>query len=350
MSGTLLAIESSCDETSTAVIRDGEVVSLIITSQQEHGAWGGVVPELASRRHLKSIVPAIRGALEKAGATFADLDAIAVTTEPGLVGSLLVGVNAAKGLAVGLGKPLISVHHIEAHLLSVMIEEKKIEFPYLALVVSGGHTLLYIVKSVGDYELLGATRDDAAGVAFDKGAKLLGLGYPGGPLVDSIAAGGNPRAHAFPRGSLGKESLDFSFSGLKTSLRYFIRDNHPTAPPTGEALADICASYQEAIVDTLTTKAFRAAETHGLTRLAIVGGVAANSRLRAVAAEECAKRGMTFYTVRPIYGTDNAAMIGVVGWHKYLQGAFAPLTVTARASMIRAGRKTAARDTITPGS
>jgi len=338
MSRTLLAIESSCDETSAAVVRDGEVASLIITSQPDHNAWGGVVPELASRAHLTSIAPVVRGAMTKAGIQFGDLEAVAVTTEPGLVGSLLVGLNAAKGIAVALGIPLIAVHHIEAHLLSVLIDNPGIEFPYLGLVVSGGHTLLYKVNGIGGYELIGATRDDAAGEAFDKGAKLLGLGYPGGPEVDRLAAEGNPKAHDFPRGTIRKGVNDFSFSGLKTSLRYFLRDNYPDGPPVGAALADICASYQEAIVDTLVTKATRVAESSGLKSIAVVGGVAVNSRLRTRMAEECGRRGLGYYTVRPIYSTDNAAMIGIVGWHKMIRGSFAPLTITARASMIRADR------------
>ncbi len=337
MPRTLLAIESSCDETSAAIIRDGEVASLVITSQPDHSIWGGVVPELASRAHLTSIAPVITGAMDKGGATFKELEAIAVTTEPGLVGSLLVGVNAAKGLAVGLGVPLIAVHHIEAHLLSVMIEND-VAFPFLGLVVSGGHTLLYNVKDIGEYELIGATRDDAAGEAFDKGAKLLGLGYPGGPALDRLALDGNPAAHTFPRGIISKGGNDFSFSGLKTSLRYFLRDNHPGQLPEGRVLADICASYQEAIVDTLVTKSVRAAEERGLTRIAVVGGVAANSRLRARMSQECERRGMSYYTVRPIYSTDNAAMIGIVGWQKLLRGSFSPLTVTAKSTMIRAAR------------
>lgn len=339
MSRTLLAIESSCDETSAAVIRDGEVLSLVITSQPDHNTWGGVVPELASRAHLTSIAPVIASAMEKGGVGFGELEAIAVTTEPGLVGSLLVGVNAAKGLAVGLGVPLISVHHIEAHLLSVMIENKDVEFPYLGLVVSGGHTLLYNVKEVGEYELVGATRDDAAGEAFDKGAKLLGLGYPGGPAIDRLALEGDPKAHKFPRGIINNAQNDFSFSGLKTSLRYFLRDHYPDTTPEGKELADICASYQEAIVDTLVTKSLRVAGQLGLKRIAVVGGVAVNSRLRDRMAAECERHGLAYYTVRPIYSTDNAAMIGIVGWQKLLRDSFSPLTITAKATMIRAARK-----------
>ena len=338
MSTCLLAIESSCDETSASVIRDGEVASLVVSSQIDHSDWGGVVPELASRAHLKSIAPAIRRALREAETTVAEMSAVAVTVEPGLIGSLLVGLNAAKGLSVALNIPLIEVHHIEAHLLSVLIEQPDLQFPWLGLVVSGGHTLLYDVKGVGDYELIGATRDDAAGEAFDKGAKLLGLGYPGGPMVDRLAAEGDPARHKFPRSLMEATSNDFSFSGVKTALRYFLRDNFPDGPPTGADLADICASYQEAIVDTLVVKTIRLARKMGYTRVAAVGGVAVNSRLRTKFAEAGGARGITFHTVSAIYGTDNAAMIGIVGWKKFQSGIFTPLTTVARASMIRAGR------------
>lgn len=338
MSTSLLAIESSCDETSTSIIRDGEVASLVVSSQIDHSDWGGVVPELASRAHLKSIAPAIRRALREAEITLPEISAVAVTVEPGLIGSLLVGLNAAKGLSVALSIPLIEVHHIEAHLLSVLIEKPDLQFPWLGLVVSGGHTLLYDVKGVGDYELIGATRDDAAGEAFDKGAKLLGLGYPGGPLVDKLAAQGDPKRHTFPRSLMEATSNDFSFSGVKTALRYFLRDNHPDGAPAGSELADICASYQEAIVDTLVVKTLRLAKKMGYTRVAAVGGVAVNSRLRAKFAEAGDAQGISFHTVSAIYGTDNAAMIGIVGWKKYQSGIFTPLTTVARASMIRAGR------------
>lgn len=339
ITGTLLAIESSCDETSAAVVRDGDVVSLIISSQREHNSWGGVVPELASRAHLTSIAPVIREAMQKANASYGDLTAVAVTTEPGLVGSLLVGLNTAKGIAASLDVPLISVHHIEAHLLSVLLDNEKVEFPYLGLVVSGGHTLLYNVHEIGTYELLGATRDDAAGEAFDKGAKLLGLGYPGGPAIDRLAKEGDAVAHRFPRGVVKGRDLDFSFSGLKTSLRYFLRDHYPDATPTGKTLADICASYQEAIVDTLVSKSLKAIDSAGLKRLAVVGGVAANTRLREKMRQECERLGLDYYTVQPIHGTDNAAMIGIAGWQKLVRGIVSPLTVTAKASMIRAKAK-----------
>jgi N6-L-threonylcarbamoyladenine synthase len=339
MSQNLLAIESSCDETSAAVIRDGEVASLLISSQSEHREWGGVVPELASRAHLQTIGPMIATAIERAGITYEELNAVAVTTEPGLVGSLLVGVNAAKGISVALDIPLISVHHIEAHLLSVLIEYPDIEFPFLGLVVSGGHTLVYNVRAIGEYELIGATRDDAAGEAFDKGAKMLGLGYPGGPAIDKHAERGNPHKHQFPRGLINDASYDFSFSGLKTSLRYYLRDHYPDEKPSGLSLSDICASYQEAIVAVLVAKAIRAAKDLGYSTLVAVGGVSVNSRLRSSMNEACAKEQLLFRTVNPVYSTDNAAMIGIAGWHKLKRRAFAPLTVTARAAMIRAPRE-----------
>lgn len=338
MPATLLAIESSCDETSAAVIRDGAVASLVIASQKEHSAWGGVMPELASRSHVRAIAPTITEALSNAGTTPAELSAVAVTTQPGLIGSLLVGVNAAKGMAAALGIPLIGVHHIEAHLLSVLIDTPQAEFPWLSLVVSGGHTLLYVVRAADDFQLLGSTRDDAAGEAFDKGAKMLGLGYPGGPLVDQHARNGNRTAHTFPRGLLSPTTHDFSFSGLKTALRYFLRDRFPDQIPTGQDLADICASYQEAIVETRVEKTIRAAAAHGLRRVSVVGGVSANSRLKQRMEQECNKHGLANYIIKPIHGTDNAAMIGIAGWHKFLAGNFSPLSVTARASTIRADR------------
>ncbi|MCB0711357.1 MAG: tRNA (adenosine(37)-N6)-threonylcarbamoyltransferase complex transferase subunit TsaD [Ignavibacteriae bacterium] len=331
----ILAIETSCDDTSVAIIRDGEVASVIVSSQAEHEEWGGVVPELASRAHLNVISPILTRTIEKAGITFGDVNAIAVTNEPGLIGSLLVGLNVAKGLAVALGKPLITVNHIEAHLLSVMLEQK-IDFPYLALVVSGGHTMLYDVQGAGNYTLLGATRDDAAGEAFDKGGKLLGLGYPGGPLVDRYGAKGDPTYHKFPRSLLDDSSDDFSFSGLKTSLRYFLRDRYPNGISREEDLADICASYQEAIVDSLLVKTFRAAKGLGYSRIAIVGGVSANSRLREKFQEKASKEGMTIFLTSPIYSTDNAAMIGLVGWLRYKDRKFNELTVTAKGALSEA--------------
>jgi len=318
-------------------MRGRAVLSHLISSQWEHTKWGGVVPELASRAHLRTIGGMVVEALRESSVE--GIDAVAVTVEPGLIGSLLVGVNVAKGLAVARGVPLIGVNHIEAHLHSILLDHPDLEWPWLALVVSGGHTLLYACTEPGDYTLLGATRDDAAGEAFDKGAKLLGLGYPGGPIVDELAQSGDRTAVRFPRGLLSPDSLDFSFSGLKTSLRYHLRDHYNGSAPDGGALNDLCASYQEAIVDTLVTKTLRAAGRAGLERIAVVGGVAANSRLRRLMAERCAASGRTSYTVSPIYGTDNAAMIGLVGATRFESGAFTPITVTARASSIRAARR-----------
>ena len=341
MSTTLLAIESSCDETSVAVIVDGAVVSHVIASQVDHDSWGGVVPEIASRAHLRAIMPALRKALADASIAIADVNAVAVTVEPGLIGSLLVGLNTAKGIAVGIGRPLIEVNHLDAHLYSVLIDEPDLSFPYVGLVVSGGHTLLYRVDAIGSAQLLGATRDDAAGEAFDKGAKLLGLGYPGGPIIDKLAAGGNASSHEFPRGLINDASDDFSFSGLKTSLRYHLRDRYQDAAPEGQTLADLCAAYQEAIVDVLVAKTIRAAVRENVKAVAAVGGVAVNSRLRAKLGEACAARNLTLHVTKPIYSTDNAAMIGLVGWHKLRAGKFSPLTTVARASTIRSssGRK-----------
>lgn len=335
--GTILAVETSCDDTSAAVIVEGKVASVVVSSQASHEDWGGVVPELASRAHLSAIAPIIRRALEKAGVEFDGLSAVAVTNEPGLIGSLLVGLNTAKGIAVGLGVPLIAVNHIEAHLLSVMIEND-IKFPFLGLVVSGGHTMLYDVHEVGNYTLLGSTRDDAAGEAFDKGAKLLGLGYPGGPQIDRLAKEGDPASHKFPRSLIDDPSDDFSFSGLKTSLRYFLRDHYPKDGPREKEMADICAAYQEAIVDSLLIKTFRTAKRLHRTRISVVGGVSANSRLRARFAETAEREGIECFTTSPLYSTDNAAMIGLVGWLRYGAGSFDSLTAIARPWLAEAKR------------
>lgn len=334
----ILAIESSCDETSTAIISGGKVLSLFISSQLEHQDWGGVVPELASRSHLKTITFALKAALNQASMGINQIDAVAVTTEPGLVGSLLVGVNTAKGLALGLNKPLISVNHIEAHLLSVAIENK-IDFPYIGLVASGGHTLLYDVRGVGNYVLLGATRDDAAGEAFDKGAKLLGLGYPGGPLIDKLAKEGDREKYDFPRPLKDKPNYDFSFSGVKTALRYFLRDELLGKLPTGNILQDVCASYQEAIVESLLNKTLKAAKNLSYNNIAVVGGCSANSRIREYFSNECKKRNYQFYKTTPLYSTDNAAMIGLVGYYKFLNNNFSDLGITAKSNMIRAKSK-----------
>lgn len=310
----VLAIESSCDETACAVVEDLLVRSSVVRTQIDvHARFGGVVPELASRHHLGAISPVVEVALAEAGiADWNELDALAVTEGPGLVGALLVGVQAARGLALGTGLPLFGVHHMEGHLFSACLGDAQREaqpfVPHVALLVSGGHTELVLVEGLGCYRLLGATRDDAAGEAFDKAAKLLGLGYPGGPVIDRLAADGNPRAYAFPRGMAEHDSYEFSFSGLKTALLVQLERNGQ--PTSRAALCDLCASYQAAIVDVLVRKARRAVASSGLGRLHIVGGVAANRGLRS-AAEQAAAADRFVLVMPPVrYCGDNAAMIG----------------------------------------
>jgi len=312
----VLAIESSCDETACAVVDDLRVRSSVVRSQIDiHARFGGVVPELASRHHLGAITPVIRASLEDAGTRLADLDAIAVTEGPGLVGALLVGVQAARGLALGSGLPLFGVHHLEGHLFSALLDPPDdagaaghVVPRHVALLVSGGHTELVEVLGLGRYRLLGATRDDAAGEAFDKGAKLLGLGYPGGPVIDRLAAQGDPRAHAFPRSMIDRDGFEFSFSGLKTALLVHVQQRGQ--PSTLAALADVCAAYQAAIVDVLVRKARRAVRHCGLDRLHVVGGVAANRGLREAALAAGDADGFTVVVPPLRYCGDNAAMIG----------------------------------------
>jgi N6-L-threonylcarbamoyladenine synthase len=316
----VLAIETSCDETAAAIVEDGRrALSDVIATQIEiHRRWGGVVPELASRNHVVQVMPVVDEALARAGVGPGDLDAIAVTSGPGLVGALLVGVQAAKALALAWGKPLVRVNHLEGHLVAAFLSEKAPEFPYLGLVVSGGHTSLYAARGFGDYALLGHTRDDAAGEAFDKGAKLLGLPYPGGVAIDRLAKEGDARAIRFPKAIVKGADLDFSFSGLKTALLHHVRKN---GVPEGRALADLCASYQEAIVRALVEKAFRAARRLQFDRLVLSGGVAANSRLRAAVTERAGEyEGMQVFLPAPRLCTDNAAMIAVAGTHAFLRG------------------------------
>jgi N6-L-threonylcarbamoyladenine synthase len=319
----VLGIETSCDETAAAVVEDGRrIVSDVVSTQIEiHRRWGGVVPELASRNHVVQIIPVVDEALARAGGP-AGVDALAVTSGPGLVGALLVGVQVARALAAAWQKPLVGVNHLEGHLLAAFLCEAPPTFPFLGLVVSGGHTSLYEARGFGQYRLLGQTRDDAAGEAFDKGAKLLGLPYPGGVAIDRLARGGDPAAVRFPKAIVKGADLDFSFSGLKTALLHHVRRH---GVPEGPGLADLCASYQEAIVQALVQKAFRAARRFQLPTLVLAGGVAANSRLRA-AAEARAAEYEDLRTVLPPLRlcTDNAAMIAVAGTHALARGPSAP--------------------------
>ena len=336
---TVLGIETSCDETSAAVIADGRVVSNVISSQLVHSAYGGVVPELASRAHQRLIVHVVREALIRAGAGREAIDAVAATQGPGLVGALLVGLSFGKALAFGLGVPFTAVNHMEGHLYSVFLEENVPEYPFVALIVSGGHTMLVGVKSPFDHTLLGETRDDAAGEAFDKVGKMLGLGYPGGAAIDRLAARGNPRAVPFPRSFPGDGRLDFSFSGIKTSVLYYLRREFPGEPgPTvagmsGNRLADICASFQEAVVDVLVARAIDAAHRSGVRDIALAGGVSANSSLRGRLRGEAERRGLRLFTPRLEYCMDNGAMIGYVGWMRLVRGHASALDVPALARL-----------------
>ena len=316
----VLGIESSCDETSAAVVRveADKSLSLLsdVTARQEevHERWGGVVPELASRRHLESLLPVVKTALEKAALTYSEISAIAVTNRPGLIGSLMIGVNGARTLAYGLGVPLIPINHLEAHLAAVLLDGAKIEFPCAGLIISGGHTSLYeIHEGWTGFKPLGHTRDDAAGEAFDKGARLLGLPYPGGPQVSKLADQGNPKAVDFPRALLGRDQTDFSFSGLKTSLSYHLRDNPDANIP------DVCASYQEAIVDALVTKTVQAVKRGGYRLLVVAGGVAANGRLRTKLRAALPAQ-VQLHIPRPALCTDNGAMIAALGTVRFAQG------------------------------
>lgn len=316
-----LAIESSCDETAAAVVKNGRtVLSNIISSQIEiHREYGGVVPEIASRHHLDNINPVIDEALEAAGVGFEDLDFICVTNRPGLIGALLIGTASAKALAYALDIPLIGVHHIRGHICANYIAAPELEPPFTALVVSGGHSTLADVKDYTDYEILGQTRDDAAGEAFDKVARVLGLGYPGGPLLDRLAKEGNPEAIAFKRVYLEKDSYDFSFSGTKTGVLNYLNSKKQKKEEINRA--DVAASFQAAVVEVLVTKAVRLAKERGRDKLVLAGGVAANSCLREKLGEACAKEGIKLYAPPLILCTDNAAMIGCAGYYEYLAGA-----------------------------
>lgn len=316
----ILAIESSCDETAAAVVKNGrEVLSNIISSQIAlHTLYGGVVPEIASRKHIEKINQVIEEALKEANVTLDDIDAIGVTYGPGLVGALLVGVAEAKAIAFAAKKPLVGVHHIEGHISANYIENKELEPPYICLVVSGGHTHLVVVNDYGDYKVIGRTRDDAAGEAFDKVARAIGLGYPGGPKVDKLAKEGNADAIKFPRANVEGAPFDFSFSGLKSAVLNHINMCQMKNIEINEA--DIAASFQKSVVDALLSRALLACEEYGMDKLAIAGGVASNSAIRSAFAEECKKKGIKFYYPSPIYCTDNAAMIGVAAHYEFING------------------------------
>ncbi len=316
----ILAIESSCDETAAAVVKNGrEVLSNVIYSQIDlHTLYGGVVPEIASRKHIEKINQVIESALEQAHITLEEITAIGVTYGPGLVGALLVGVAEAKAIAYAAKKPLVGVHHIEGHVSANFIEHPELEPPFVCLIVSGGHTHLVIVKDYGEFEIIGRTRDDAAGEAFDKVARAVGLGYPGGPKVDRTAKEGNPHAMEFPRAKVEGAPYDFSFSGLKSSVLNYI--NHAQMRKEEIYVPDLVASFQNAVVEALVSRAVLAAKEYGYDKLAIAGGVASNSALRAAMKETCEKENIQFYYPSPIYCTDNAVMIGVAAYYEYING------------------------------
>ena len=313
----ILAIESSCDETAASVVKNGRcVLSNIISSQIAiHTLYGGVVPEIASRKHIEKINQVVEAALKEADVTLDDIDAIGVTYGPGLVGALLVGVAEAKAIAYAKKKPLVGVHHIEGHVSANYIEHPDLEPPFLCEIISGGHTHLVIVKDYGSFEILGRTRDDAAGEAFDKVARAIGLGYPGGPKIDKLAKEGNPHAIDFPRAHMEDAPYDFSFSGVKSAVLNHLNKCRMTGEPIVEA--DIAASFQQAVVDVLVDNAIRAAKDYHMDRLAIAGGVASNGALRAAMEAACEKEGIRFYRPSPIFCTDNAAMIGVAAYYEY---------------------------------
>ncbi len=336
----ILGIETSCDETSAAVLSDGEVRSNVISSQLVHREYGGVVPELASRAHQQLIVPVVEEALRVSGVSMDSLDAVAVTYGPGLMGALLVGLNFSKALAYGLGIPLVGVNHMEGHIYSNFLEDPNPEYPFLCLIVSGGHTQLVLITSPLEHELLGETLDDAAGEAYDKVAKMLGLGFPGGPLVDRLAQNGRPDFMGLPRSLLGNTSLEFSFSGVKTAVLYWLRDNGYRYPLEGAVdggsegtgtphslpehirthLSDICASFQSAVVEVLVEKLLRAVRATGVSHVAIAGGVSANSELRRRMDSTARAKGFKIFIPALKYCTDNAAMIAAAGTLRFKRG------------------------------
>jgi N6-L-threonylcarbamoyladenine synthase len=325
----ILGIESSCDETAASIVVNGrEVLSNVISSQIEiHKKFGGVVPEVASRKHVEVINAVVEEALEKAGVSFQDIDAIAVTYGPGLVGALLVGLQYAKGLAYALKKPLIGVNHIEGHISANFIEHKELEPPFVCLVVSGGHTFIVYMEDYGKFEVIGQTRDDAAGEAYDKIARALGLGYPGGPKIDKLSKEGNPDAIKFPRANFHDDSLDFSFSGLKSAVLNYLNKMEMTGTEINKA--DVAASFQKAVVEVLTDNVIKTCKRRGVNKIAIAGGVASNSALRANLIKEGSKIDVEVLFPAPILCTDNAAMIAAAGYFEYKRGITASLNLNA---------------------
>lgn len=320
MSTTILAIESSCDETAAAVVTDGRCVkSNIIYSQIElHKLYGGVVPEIASRKHVEKISRVVQAAIDEANISWEEIDAVAVTYGPGLVGALLVGVSFAKALAYAKGKPLVGVNHIEGHIAANYIENSELKPPFVCMVASGGHSHLVYVKDYTEFEIIGRTRDDAAGEAFDKVARAIGLGYPGGPKVDKLAKEGNPQAIAFPRAFMEDAPYDFSFSGLKSAVLNYLNGCEMKHIEVNKA--DVAASFQQAVVDVLVDNSARAAKEYGCKYLALAGGVASNSALRVNMLKRCEKENITFVNPSPVFCTDNAAMIGVAGYYDFVSG------------------------------
>ena len=331
----VLGIESSCDETAAAVVDGSGLRSNVVHTQvEDHAPFGGVVPEVASRQHLRWLAPVVEEALAQAGLTLPQVDALAVTAGPGLVGCLLVGVAWAKAAAYALGKPLVAVNHLEGHLTAPFLTEERPHFPLVALLVSGGHTSLVYARDFGDYTVLGSTRDDAAGEAFDKVGKLLGLGYPAGPVIDRLAREGDAHAVELPRGMMYQGGLDFSFSGMKTAVLQVVKK---VGVPRDQALADLCASFQEAVVDVLVEKTFKAARLKRVKQVVVSGGVAANSRLRAGMAQRALKEGIQVYVPPPALCADNAAMIAWAGRQRLLAGQVSSLDLTVTPGWALAG-------------